>query len=513
MAGCFALTRTARRWSSRAQRLATFGRRVSFCARELPRTRRELRGSTASRTSTACCWTWACHRMQFGHSRARIRVRAGRPAGHADGPFGRRADRGRDREHLGRNVACRPLLRVWRGAAIAPDRRAIVACAAAADDVGVSQSRRAGCGGCEGPNPNSPRHQGFLALRIRVNGELDSLDAVLPQAHSLLGFGPITADGGRLVVISFHSLEDRSVKQYLRRESTDCLCPPQLPHVRLWPRATLRDSDAKARPGAGGTKSREPARAERGRFAPPSGLLSHGRDPPIPWGRAPRPSRSRARGPQLWVVFGAASRRDGRDAAGDRNERGDDAGLQQPGTFRPATCSSKGDIRHAAKQSREPDIAPAHSSGGRRTRARARRTIRSTCEFSEPGPEPAQSPPSFSPRPTPKRTEPESWWRFALRLASVPDNQNACPRLELDRREARSDGAITGSRNATGLDARAWCSVSSHSSSFARLSSSRSSSTTYYAARAKKELVGEHDTVRPPRLHPRQQRQRPRDRA
>jgi 16S rRNA (cytosine1402-N4)-methyltransferase len=94
-----------------------------------------------------------------------------------------------------------------------------------------------------------PATQVFLALRIRVNGELDSLDAVLPQAQGLLGFGP--AGGGRLVIISFHSLEDRIVKQYIRREATDCLCPPELPVCRCGHTATLRDLTRRAiRPGA-----------------------------------------------------------------------------------------------------------------------------------------------------------------------------------------------------------------------------------------------------------------------
>ncbi|MEO6399002.1 MAG: 16S rRNA (cytosine(1402)-N(4))-methyltransferase, partial [Tepidiformaceae bacterium] len=93
-----------------------------------------------------------------------------------------------------------------------------------------------------------PATKVFLALRIRVNGELDSLDAALPQAHSLLGFG--TSQGGRLVVISFHSLEDRVVKQYLRREATECICPPQVPICRCGHVATLRDLTRRAvKPG------------------------------------------------------------------------------------------------------------------------------------------------------------------------------------------------------------------------------------------------------------------------
>lgn len=100
-------------------------------------------------------------------------------------------------------------------------------------------------GGVRGRTQIHPATKVFLALRIRVNGELDSLDAVLPQAHSLLGFGTAHG-GGRLVIISFHSLEDRVVKQYIRREATDCLCPPQVPVCRCGHQATLRDLTRRA---------------------------------------------------------------------------------------------------------------------------------------------------------------------------------------------------------------------------------------------------------------------------
>ncbi|MBA4180064.1 MAG: 16S rRNA (cytosine(1402)-N(4))-methyltransferase [Anaerolinea sp.] len=100
-------------------------------------------------------------------------------------------------------------------------------------------------GGARGRTLIHPATKVFLALRIRVNGELDSLDAALPQAHSLLGFGT-PQNAGRLVVISFHSLEDRVVKQYIRREATDCLCPPQVPVCRCGHKATLRDLTRRA---------------------------------------------------------------------------------------------------------------------------------------------------------------------------------------------------------------------------------------------------------------------------
>ena len=93
-------------------------------------------------------------------------------------------------------------------------------------------------GGARDRTQLHPATKVFLALRIRVNGELDSLGTALPLARGLLGFGS-SREGGRLVTIAFHSLEDRIVKQFIARESRDCVCPPRLPECRCDHRATL----------------------------------------------------------------------------------------------------------------------------------------------------------------------------------------------------------------------------------------------------------------------------------
>jgi 16S rRNA (cytosine1402-N4)-methyltransferase len=110
------------------------------------------------------------------------------------------------------------------------------------------------------PGGVHPATRVFQALRIAVNDELGSLEAALPAAVETL------RPGGRLAIISFHSLEDRIVKQFFQREQRGCVCPPEAPQcvcgreprLRIITRHPLAPSEAEveANPRARSAKLR-----------------------------------------------------------------------------------------------------------------------------------------------------------------------------------------------------------------------------------------------------------------
>lgn len=101
----------------------------------------------------------------------------------------------------------------------------------------------------------------FQALRIAVNDELGALERVLPEAVNLL------KPGGRIAVISFHSLEDRIVKQTFRQLSRDCICPPRQPVCTCTHRAVLARPGKALKPSETEVRQNPPSRSARLRVA------------------------------------------------------------------------------------------------------------------------------------------------------------------------------------------------------------------------------------------------------
>ncbi len=106
-----------------------------------------------------------------------------------------------------------------------------------------------------------PATRTFQAIRIFINRELDELQAVLQQAVDVL------AIGGRLAVISFHSLEDRMVKQFIQRQASGDGLPPELPVTVAQIKARLRRVGGLIRPGEAEVAANPRARSARLRVA------------------------------------------------------------------------------------------------------------------------------------------------------------------------------------------------------------------------------------------------------
>lgn len=84
------------------------------------------------------------------------------------------------------------------------------------------------------PSLKNPATKVFQALRIRVNDELSALEEALWGARDVLG------EGGKIAVISYHSLEDRIVKNFFRKEAKKCICPPEYPKCQCEHEKTLK---------------------------------------------------------------------------------------------------------------------------------------------------------------------------------------------------------------------------------------------------------------------------------
>jgi 16S rRNA (cytosine1402-N4)-methyltransferase len=125
----------------------------------------------------------------------------------------------------------------------------------------VALVERVAPAGTPGRRRIHPATRVFQALRIAVNAELDALEAALAVAVNLL------RPGGRLVVLSYHSLEDRIVKQFMEGERKGCICPPIVPLCVCGRRPRLRLVGKSLTPSAAEVATNPRARSARLRAA------------------------------------------------------------------------------------------------------------------------------------------------------------------------------------------------------------------------------------------------------
>ena len=109
---------------------------------------------------------------------------------------------------------------------------------------------------------NHPATRTFQALRMAVNSEIMNMERGLSGAVKTL------ARGGRLVVISYHSAEDRVVKNFVRDSASSCVCPPLLPECQCDKSPSLRPINARViKPSITEVRSNPRARSARMRVA------------------------------------------------------------------------------------------------------------------------------------------------------------------------------------------------------------------------------------------------------